>query len=446
MLLISCLAMVALLSAIQFFLVRNTYELSRRQYYGDVKQALDAVSQPFTDSANSRAMRLFQQYLPGYDSSRRKTFIEQLSGAQQLMQKRDDSILKRIMSGSPTLERAGFSMQYRQVILIKDGVRDTVLSAEDHPFILLGKYSAGKEQLAVGAGSQTAGISGIIASPGMPVNRIEVKYEQVADISQWKTEVWKRMAGIFLLAVGFIIALLILFYIVIRTLLRQKRITDVTNDFANNMTHELKTPLSSIAIIIKSMLNKSVRAQPEMMDELINSLSNQHNKLHRLTDQVLETSLLEKQTAVYQEIEMNSFLHNCFQEFRNDTHIIKMEIRFDTMKLRTDPVLLESIIYNLMDNAIKYSEPATEINLTAFGRDQSCYIEIADHGRGIELKDQLRIFDKFYRVPEDNLHSVKGLGLGLYLCRVKAAMLKADLFVVSTPGEGSVFSLKLPIQ
>lgn len=448
LLLAGCLLIVAVLSGIQFYLVRNTYELTKRQYYTEVKQALDQLSQPLTDSANSRAMRLLRDQLPGYGAHiARDEFTQIVATAIGLEKRQDDSLLQVLIKRNSLLSAVRFNMSYKQIILIRNEISDTLLKVTDPPLPILGDDHPGPDWLAVSEGSQ---ISSLVdpadAQTIAPLtSRLEVRYEQMANVSDWKQQVWKRMTGVFFLATGLIAALIFLFYQVFRTLLKQKRIADITTDFANNMTHELKTPLSSIAIIIKSMETGTARSQPEMMNELVRSLNRQHQKLQQLTDQVLETALSEQSSPKWEPIRIKTFLQELLQDLKNDTHHIELKVDDGDHLLQTDPQLLLSVAENLLENAVKYSEPGTTILLNAYADAGYCYIEISDQGVGIATTEHNRIFEKFYRVPEQDLHSVKGLGLGLYLCKTKITMLGGTLSVRSQSGKGSTFIIKLPL-
>ncbi len=447
LLLAGCLLIVVILSGIQFYLVRNTYELTKRQYYAEVREAIDSLSQPFTDSANSRAMRLLKDQLPFYDNTGKNEFLHKVVSAIRVEKKQDDSSFHTLIRSNALLSGVGFNMNYRQIILVKNGISDTLLKTTDAPLVILGDDKAVREELSIGAGVQVTGLSDLKdVRAGSSLDRLEVKYTKLADISGWKQQVWKRMTGVFLLAIGLIAALIFLFYQVFRTLLKQKRIADITTDFANNMTHELKTPLSSIAIIIKSLKKETIRHQPEMIDELVNSLDRQHHKLQELTDQVLETALAEEGSSKPEPVGMPEFLQQTLLDFKNDTHRVESSIDKTPRLLKTDPRLLNSILENLLDNAAKYSEPGTTILLKSYTDARNYIIEISDQGRGITAEEQTRIFEKFYRVPEKDLHSVKGMGLGLYLCRARTGILGGTLSVRSRLGEGSTFIVKIPLR
>lgn len=449
LLLAGCFLIVIVLSGIQLYLVRNTYELTKKQYYAEVKQELDQLSPPFTDSAHSRAMRALQNNLSFYAAgTERHTFLDTITSTITTGKQQTDSDLRKLLKKNTLLSDVKFNMNYRQIILVRNGISDTILKATDDPLTILGDNSKTKDRLFVGAGNQVTSLAKAenADTGSSPGNRLEVKYEQSADVSGWRQQVGKRMTGVFLLAAGLIIALIFLFYQVFRTLLKQKRIAEITTDFANNMTHELKTPLSSIAIIIKSLEKESIRCQPGMADELVHSLARQHSKLQQLTDQVLEAALTEESAPETQAVRMPEFLQQVMQDFRNDTHRIEINIDPAHQTLNTDPQLLGSVIDNLLDNATKYSDPGTTVLLKAYTSTPHYIIEVHDQGKGIAGAEQARIFEKFYRVPEKDLHSVKGMGLGLYLCRVRISILGGTLSVRSRPGEGSTFIIKLPLR
>lgn len=447
-LLISCILMVTLLCWIQYRLVRNTYDLNAKSYFTEVTGKLDAIDQPFADSANHRASKALIQHMAWYLNNRnRNAFIDSLARVVSLANSRDAKDLVMLLDsafGDPPVK---FSMHYSSIVLTMDGIKDTLLKNSDAPFVILGEPFS-KDQLNVGEGIQTNSFTG--KDIGMSTQKqryaLTVSYSKKADISGWQQQVGQRMAGTFLMAGVLILGTVILFYAMFRTLLRQKKIADIQTDLTNNITHELRTPLTSLGIIVKSLRKKSVREQPAIYEDMMISLERQHHKLTHIVDRVLESARVTDAPLHLKEYEMNSLVRQIATDFPMGTHSLVLSIPHVPVWISTDEYVLTSIVHNILDNAIKYSASGAPVEIKTCVEEEQYVIAIQDHGLGIAVSEQMKIFAKFYRVTEKDLHTVKGLGLGLYLCQVNTKRLNGSLSVKSEPLKGSTFTIRIPIE
>lgn len=444
-LLIGCLLMVSLLCWIQYSLVRNTYDLNTKSYFTEVTRKLNSIDQSFTDSANHRAVKALTQHVAWYLASKdRNEFLDSLSRVVTLANNRDQRQLAILLDsafGDPPVK---FTMQYAAIVLAMNGVKDTLLRSTQAPFVILGEHTE-ENELDMGQGIQTNSFTE--NDPGTAGQKtmytLTVWYSKKADVSGWQKQVGKRMAGVFLLAGTLIIGTVVLFYSMFRTLLHQKKMADIQTDLTNNITHELRTPLSSLAIIIKSLRKNSVREQPAMYEELMVSLERQQHKLSHIVDRVLESAWTTDAPRRIERYEMNSLVRKIVTDFPMETHSLILNIPHDPIWINTDEYTLTGIIHNLLDNAVKYSDAGKQVEVKSYAEKDRYMIAIRDQGKGIARSEQTKIFGKFYRVAEKNLHTVKGMGLGLYLCQVNAKRLNGSLSIESEPLKGSTFTISL---
>jgi signal transduction histidine kinase len=272
----------------------------------------------------------------------------------------------------------------------------------------------------------------------------KLKSNSYVDISDWKMEVLKRMFSVLILSFILIFSTILLFYILYKRMLKQNKISEVQTDFANNITHELKTPLASLALIIKSLEIKEIYNQPEKVQELTSTLKRQYLRLQNVVDNVLESSISNEEIPL-NSCNIKDFLNHYLQNINFNNHQIKISISDKDIILETNTTRLENVLNNLIENAIKYSSENSGIEIVSSLNEKYYVIEIKDQGIGISKDNLDKIFDKFYRVSEKNIHTTKGLGLGLYLCKMVVSKLGGKLSVESTLGKGSTFLIELPI-
>lgn len=231
-------------------------------------------------------------------------------------------------------------------------------------------------------------------------------------------------------------------------IIRQKRLSEMKSDFINNMTHELRTPISTISLSSEILLGDKISEQPERLKNYAKLIYNENQRLRLQVDKVLQLASLDKKQVEinYQPLDLHKIIRNAVESInlvRSDEHItIGLNLNADNQMVSGDPVHIGNVIHNLLDNAIKYRDEKVEINVRTKNNDEKLIIEIQDNGIGIPKKSIPFIFDKFYRVPTGNLHDVKGFGLGLYYVNQIILAHKGKISVQSTKGEGTVFQLQ----
>ncbi len=242
-----------------------------------------------------------------------------------------------------------------------------------------------------------------------------------------------------------------IFYYSVNSLLNQKKLSNIKNDFINNMTHELKTPVSTIALALEVIKDKEINKSPEKTERYLNIITEENRRLGTQIEKVLQIAKLEKGdlNLHFEPIDINEVLDQVVknQGVQMEQHGVKLNLDLQAGEtiVSADRVHLTNIIFNLMDNAIKYSKEQPEISISTSNTATALSITISDNGIGIP-KDQLsKIFEKFYRVPKGDLHDVKGFGLGLSYVKNMVEMHKGSITVNSKIDEGTKFSINLPL-
>ncbi len=254
-------------------------------------------------------------------------------------------------------------------------------------------------------------------------------------------------------AVAFTVVLLLTFIFTIVVIFRQKRYTEIKNDFINNMTHELKTPISSISLAAQMLNDDSVTKSPAMMKHLGGVINDESKRLRFLVEKVLQMSMFDRKTASFKkkELDLNELLEQIAGSFNlrvdHTGGKIDLEIEAVDSALYVDEVHFQNAITNLMDNAVKYRKPDEPINIhiRTWNEADRLMFSIADNGLGIKKENVKKIFDKFYRVHTGNVHDVKGFGLGLAYVKKIINLHEGTIHCESELGKGTKFTISLPV-
>lgn len=254
-------------------------------------------------------------------------------------------------------------------------------------------------------------------------------------------------------SVVFTMILLIIFIFTIVTVFRQKRYSEMKNDFINNMTHELKTPISSISLVAQMLNDETVSKSEQTMKHLGGVINDETKRLRFLVEKVLQMSMFDKKKAVFKrkELDLNEMVDNAAHSFslrvEHTGGKISQDIGAVDSLMYVDEIHFTNVIFNLMDNAIKYRKPDKPVNivLSTWNDKEHLYLSIEDDGVGIKKDNLKKIFDKFYRVHTGNVHDVKGFGLGLAYVKKIVDLHDGEIRVDSEYGKGTKFTISLPI-
>jgi len=219
--------------------------------------------------------------------------------------------------------------------------------------------------------------------------------------------------------------LLLTFTFTIYTIFRQKKLSEMKNDFVNNMTHELKTPVSTISLAAQMLKDKSITKNTEVYRHIESVINDETKRLGFLVEKVLQISLFEKQKATLKlkEIDANDLLVSIVNTFALKVEkfggSIDIDLEAEDSLINADEMHITNVLFNLMDNALKYRRSDVPLQLMARTKSDNSklYISIEDNGIGIKKEHLKKVFERFYRVPTGNIHDVKGFGLGLAYVR-----------------------------
>lgn len=258
--------------------------------------------------------------------------------------------------------------------------------------------------------------------------------------------------GIWLFSSSIILIIIIFFAYTITVILKQKRLSEIKNDFINNITHEFKTPISTISLSADVLLSKNIITEPERLTNYASIIKEENNRLKNQVDKVLQLATLEdgKLKLETEEIDLHQLINNAVKSFelivKERKGHITCKLQAGTHVLNGDRVHITNAIHNLIDNAIKYSSDIPEVTITTNSHNGWIEISVRDNGIGIPRDGQKYIFDKFYRAPTNNVHDVKGFGLGLNYVKTIVEAYDGSVKLVSKENNGSTFVIKLPVK
>ena len=251
----------------------------------------------------------------------------------------------------------------------------------------------------------------------------------------------------------FTLVLLVTFLFTLVVVFRQKRYSEIKNDFINNMTHELKTPIASISLAAQMMNDDSVPKTEQVIRHLGRVVSDESKRLRSLVEKVLQMSMFDKRSVVFKkkELDLNEMLEQIAQTFtlrvEHTGGKIYTEIEAVDSAIFVDEVHFQNAITNLMDNAVKYRKPdePVDIYIRTWNEGSKLNFSIRDTGQGIKRENLKKIFEKFYRVHTGNKHDVKGFGLGLAYVKKVIDLHQGDIRAESEVGKGTKFTISLPV-
>ncbi len=255
-------------------------------------------------------------------------------------------------------------------------------------------------------------------------------------------------------AFAFTVIMMIIFVFTIIVAFRQKKLTEMKNDFINNMTHEFKTPISSISLAAQMLNDGAVRKSPVMLQQISTVINDETKRLRFQVEKVLQMSMFDRQKATLrlQEVDANSAINNIVNTFKLKVEKygghITANLNAEDAIVNVDEMHFTNVIFNLLDNAVKYRREDVPLELSVTSRDISdnrLQIIVADNGIGIKKDDLKKIFEKFYRVSTGNRHDVKGFGLGLAYVKKMVHELGGDITVESEINNGTKFIITIPL-
>jgi signal transduction histidine kinase len=282
-------------------------------------------------------------------------------------------------------------------------------------------------------------------------NYFRIRYDYYIDFTYKTQIIYRDMVITFILAAVTILIVLFVFSMTLRNMLIQKRLSDMKTDFINNMTHELKTPLSTIAVASSTLGDESLLKDQKRVMQISEMIKKQNKHLTALIDRILEISIWEKDQVKLRKktVHIYEFVEDRIKLFRIENTGKDIQIntayKLDKDYVSLDEVHMTTVLNNLLSNAVKYCETTPEINIEVIV-NMKLKIRIQDNGIGIRKEDQRHIFDKFYRAGHGDFRIVKGLGLGLYYVKQIVTAHDGEILLHSILGKGSTFTIEMPLN
>jgi two-component system phosphate regulon sensor histidine kinase PhoR len=249
----------------------------------------------------------------------------------------------------------------------------------------------------------------------------------------------------------FTIIIICAFFITVRALIKQKKLSEIKSDFINNMTHEFKTPLATISLAVDALKNEKVINDRDKMNYFTGIIKEENKRMNKQVETILQAALLDKQEVQLNLKKMHahelitSALNNINLQVDDKSGHLEVNLSATNDLLLADDVHFTNLVSNLLDNAVKYSKDNLLIKISTQNTGNTFRIKIEDNGIGMNKETLSRIFEKFYRAHTGNLHNVKGFGLGLSYVKTMVEAHKGSIKAESTPGKGTSFLLIFPL-
>jgi two-component system phosphate regulon sensor histidine kinase PhoR len=238
----------------------------------------------------------------------------------------------------------------------------------------------------------------------------------------------------------------------IMIIFKQKKLSQIKNDFINNMTHELKTPISTISLASQMLQDDTISNTPKTIAHISNVINQESKRLGYQVEKVLQMAIFNEGRLKlrFHLFDLNDLVRNVIMSFdiriKNKNGILNTELQEMKEQVYGDEVHITNVVFNLLDNAVKYSNEIPEITVATVCSKESVVLSVADKGIGIPREHQDQIFERFFRVPTGNVHNVKGFGLGLSYVKKIVDAHNGKITVESTVSKGTKFSIYFPIN
>jgi two-component system phosphate regulon sensor histidine kinase PhoR len=262
------------------------------------------------------------------------------------------------------------------------------------------------------------------------------------------TQLWRTLT----ISIVLILTIILSFSYTIFTIFRQKKLSEMKNDFINNMTHEFKTPISTISLACEALKDKDIQKTKGVSNTYINMIDEENNRLKSMAERILQSAKLERDNIALNKEEVD--VHEIIRESIKNIQLqvekkagqVIMELNAERHIFQADKVHFTNIIFNLLDNANKYSPVTPQLKITTENSYSGIIISIEDNGIGISKTDKNKVFDKLYRVPTGNIHNVKGFGLGLSYVKAIVEAHGGKIGLESELNKGTKFIITLPFK
>lgn len=440
---ISIIAFLAL-SAIQVHLVYNTYTLKKNAFISNVNNKMSSFDRVTTLDSISNTMQDYlliqiRKYLSGEISKQEAINISlsQIDSLNLLY----NSICSKELKYQKVLESA----------VILGNTNDTFVSIhKTKPLRFIGDDFLLDNAHILNI-SRNLSHSEYQQNGELITNSVELKFRDYVKIIDEKSIIIRQMNGILLGSFIIFLIVISLFYYSLKTLSKQRKINSIKTDFINNITHELKTPLTTIQVGTKSLRKIDIQQDTDVLNVTLNTIDRQNRRLQQLIDQVIHKSVKAEDIQLqFEKVDLIPFIRNLVIDYKVGTSDNNVKIitsySLESLQVNIDKFHLTTALLNILQNALKYNKGEKVIHITVFIEKNQVLISIKDNGIGIPKKELKNIFDKFYRISQGDIHEYKSLGLGLYYTLQIIKSHKGSVTVKSKLNVGSNFTIKLPIN
>ncbi|WP_253810466.1 sensor histidine kinase [Hydrotalea flava] len=270
-------------------------------------------------------------------------------------------------------------------------------------------------------------------------------------VPDFQKQVWDSLKWIIAGAAVFMLIIIAAFFVTLRTLLNQKKLSEIKSDFINNMTHEFKTPLATISLAVDAIRNEKVQSDREKLNYFSGIIKEENKRMNKHVETILQAAITEKQELQLKKVQLHlhelirKIVENYQLQLKEKEAKVVLQLNAKNDMLVADEVHFSNLLSNLIDNAIKYSKNNLEIKITTHSTNKYIVIMIEDNGIGMSKETMKRVFEKFYRAHTGNVHNVKGFGLGMSYVKTVIDAHKGKIRVDSTLGKGTTFTIEMPV-
>ncbi|MEO8582690.1 MAG: HAMP domain-containing sensor histidine kinase [Flavitalea sp.] len=285
---------------------------------------------------------------------------------------------------------------------------------------------------------------------GTDLENLVPSQEMIIVVPNIKEIVFRQMRWMIVGAIFFTLMIISAFYVTVYALLRQKKLSEIKNDFINNMTHEFKTPLATISLAVDALRNNKVLEDRSRMDYFSGIIKEENKRMNKHVETILQAALMDRQEIQLVKAPMHvhevisDVISNYTLQLQGIDGKIELNLNATNDVINGDVVHFRNLISNLVDNAMKYSKENLLLKISSEDVNKRLVLKFEDNGIGMSKETQKRIFEKFYRAHTGNLHNVKGFGLGLSYVKTIIDAHDGRIRVESALGKGSSFILELP--
>lgn len=434
---------------IQFFFLKNSYDLNERQFHQLTTSALRSVA----NQINDYNAKLFDHEVRRFEDGQ----VEQISNNYYVVNVNDvidPKLLEHFLETefkkrnlNITYEFAVYDCNSQKMVYGNTIRNDSVASKT-------------KEMM---SDSATCSMEELMYEKQF--NRLKNKVEKKRNICNLPTcekftyyfgvhfpdrsQFYNSRLLIWYFLNGILFFVVIFFGYAVYVIIKQKQLSEIQKNFINNLTHEFKTPIASIDLAAKVLASPKICEQPERLAEYVKIVGQQNKRLSAHVEKLLQMATIEKTKLQLnlEKIELNTFISEALIEFKNSQNGKEYQVKFEPtvndIFLKADRLHFSNLIFNILDNAIKYCNETPEIIIQIAQSRKRCTLYFEDNGIGIPAKDRRKVFNRFYRVPTGNVHDVKGFGLGLDYVKKIVQRHGWNVKVTDNSKKGSTFIVEI---